>query len=499
VDGFGSNDPAGGVINVQKPAGGTVREALLFAASTGESGYTPVDGDVTLDGTPVSWDPSHTITNSINSVNVEADVTSIVKPIVDAAPAGLVPFTVAEPTNTFNIDGEILAVVLNDPTSPTSNSVILLYGAQNTAGDTFPIALGTPVDKSNPNLGMDMGLGISFGYQPSGETADQYSVITVNGQPLTSAAGGQDDCDQKYQPSPNFDSCGNGALLTVGGIGDSNANPSDPTALPDGSCNPRCDDELYNLLPFVNNGDTSISVNTDNPSNDDNIFFGSLFFRGIAAIVGEGIVLSPSSGTNTVGQSHTLTARAQDANGNPVVGTTVTFTATSGPNSGVLGTAVTDSNGVATFSYTSSKTGTDTIVASFVDSAGNQQTSNAVTKTWIAAAPSGPGPTVTVKTTTKAKAAAVSAKLASVPRACVSRAFTARVQGTRIASVRFTLDGRVIPTRTVKQHRRYSAHIRVSPGRHTLKVRVKFRPGSASRLRTFHRTVTGCSLPSFTG
>lgn len=98
------------------------------------------------------------------------------------------------------------------------------------------------------------------------------------------------------------------------------------------------------------------------------------------------------------------------------------------------------------------------------------------------------------------KAARVSAKLSSVPRACVSKAFTARVQGTRIASVRFTLDGRHQRTTTVRRHRDYTSRIRVSPGHHTLTVKVRFRRGSAARFRTFHRAVTGCPpAPSFTG
>ena len=75
-----------------------MRKAYLFAASTGFSGYTPVNGDVTLNGTSITWNPANTISNAISSVNVEADVTSIVKPIVDVAPAGTVDFMVAEGT-----------------------------------------------------------------------------------------------------------------------------------------------------------------------------------------------------------------------------------------------------------------------------------------------------------------------------------------------------------------------------------------------------------------
>ena len=108
--------------------------------------------------------------------------------------------------------------------------------------------------------------------------------------------------------------------------------------------------------------------------------------------------------------------------------------------------------------------------------------------------------TANIKAKQAVKAARVSAKLARVPSACVSNAFTARVQGTRIASVRFTLDGRRMSSTTVKRHQKYSGRIRVTPGHHTLTVKITFLRGSAARYRTFHRSVTGCTpAPSFTG
>lgn len=373
VDALGTNDQAGGTIRVQKGAGATVRKAYLFAASTGFSGYTPANGDVTLNGTPVSWDPANTIANGISSFNAESDVTAIVKPVVDAAPAGIVNFPLSEGAQTFLYDGEVLAVILDDPAASTG-TVILMYGAQATTGDTFDVALSDPVDLTNPNFGLDLSLGISFGDQPSG----QFSTVDVNGHRMTSSAGGQDDGQAE-----------NGALITAGGIGDLNDNPPNPLAT-DESCvgvfgpAPRCDDELYSLLPFVNNGDTTLTFHTQNPSNDDNIFFAALNVKASAAIVGAGIVLGPAAATNPVNTNHTLTATVQDANGHPVQGVTVTFTVNSGPNAGLSGTGVTDVHGHATFTYSSSLVGTDTFTASFIDALGVTQTSNAATKTWVA-------------------------------------------------------------------------------------------------------------------
>ncbi|MBM3926048.1 MAG: hypothetical protein FJ320_08695 [SAR202 cluster bacterium] len=66
----------------------------------------------------------------------------------------------------------------------------------------------------------------------------------------------------------------------------------------------------------------------------------------------------------------------------PVVGTTVTFTVIAGPHTGTTGTGVTNGSGQASFTHTGTAAGTDTIEATFVDSAGRTQRSNRVTKTW---------------------------------------------------------------------------------------------------------------------
>jgi hypothetical protein len=98
------------------------------------------------------------------------------------------------------------------------------------------------------------------------------------------------------------------------------------------------------------------------------------------------IDLAPTEETNDVGTSHTLTATVA-TNGAPVVGTTVTFTVVDGPHVGVTGTGVSDSSGNATFSYIGTIVGTDTIEATFVDSAGRTQRSNRVLKHWVEAPP----------------------------------------------------------------------------------------------------------------
>ncbi len=358
VDGLGTD--GAGIIQVEKPAGATVRSAYMVGVSLWNAG--PIaDGQVTIDGQPVNWDLS------VNkyTYNHWADVTPLVKAKIDGASTGRVDFTITE-SDAYYVDGTVLVVIFDDPDQVDDNTIVLLFGAQSTDGDTFNLLLAEPIDTSTPDMSFDMGLGISFSYQ-SGDS--QYSIVNVNGQRLTSAAGGEDDGESS-----------NGELITVGGLDDSNANPADPnqTAYSD----PRLDDELYNILDFVEDGDSTITVHTQNPSNDDNIFFAYFDLKSTVAVVGEGIVLSPASATNLVGTSHTVTATVQDDAGNPVESKEVIFEVVTGPHAGMNTSAYTDSNGEATFTYIGADEGTDTIIASFVDSQQETVTSNKVTKIW---------------------------------------------------------------------------------------------------------------------
>ena len=85
------------------------------------------------------------------------------------------------------------------------------------------------------------------------------------------------------------------------------------------------------------------------------------------------IVLTPASSTLTTGQSVTLTATfGPDQN--------ITFTVNSGPNQGKSSQSVTDNNGQARFTYSSSQVGTDHVTASIPSGL----TSNDATVTWNA-------------------------------------------------------------------------------------------------------------------
>lgn len=252
IAGFTSDDSSGTAKSIRKPADATVRKAYLAYATTGFTG-SALSQPLTLDGQPVPL--TNQVSSGISSYNYFADVTSLVKPKVDAAPAGPVSITVAEPQPELT-EGEILEVVYDDPAITVDQTVSILYGALNPSGDSYRIQLASPISLSNPATRLEMSLGISYSFQIGG--VQQYSTVDVNGRRLTTSAGGEDDGASH-----------NGALLTVGDDTDSTANPTDPQATPTG---PRSDDELYDLRPFVANGDTSIKVDTANPSLDDNVF-----------------------------------------------------------------------------------------------------------------------------------------------------------------------------------------------------------------------------------
>jgi hypothetical protein len=93
------------------------------------------------------------------------------------------------------------------------------------------------------------------------------------------------------------------------------------------------------------------------------------------------LCLAPATATNYVNSTHTVTATAVAFN-EPKSGIVVTFTVLTGPNAGKTGTATTNIDGQASFTYVGSGgAGTDTIQAtySFVNLI---YSSNIVSKTW---------------------------------------------------------------------------------------------------------------------
>ena len=208
--------------------GGSISSATLAGNSvTGFTALAPLEGGLPLQA-------------------FRADVTTLVAGLVGDGDPALFNFAIVNSSG-FNVDGFVLAIVYSNP-AEKDRTITFLDGASNPTGDTFTISYGEPLDPTEAGFEAIMSLGIGFSAGGS-----QSSTISVNGSTLSTIAGGADD---------GF--LANGALITVGGIGDSIANPG------------ASDDELYDLTPFLSAGATSTTVTTLNASGDDNIFFAGI-------------------------------------------------------------------------------------------------------------------------------------------------------------------------------------------------------------------------------
>lgn len=252
IDGFGSSSNSG-FVQANIPAGSTIQRAYLYASSVWDN---PVHG-VNFHGNALSLGSASVLGPNLNpATTVRWDVTNI---IASSFTGGLQNFSISE--NGDN-DGAVLVVAYSNSSTQGFTSAIL-DGELSTTGDT------TRFDFINPYSGGNflVSLASSFSRQPSGQATEiDVSTNSTTNRRLTSSAGGQDDGEGV-----------NGGLMTVGGIGDSAANP-DPFG--DAFDGPRIDDEYYNLAwgnlantaPFISMGDNFVSLTTVNPSNDDNVF-----------------------------------------------------------------------------------------------------------------------------------------------------------------------------------------------------------------------------------
>jgi hypothetical protein len=188
-----------------------------------------------------------------------ADVTSIVKPIIDTGVGGIYNFNVKEGSSPLK-DGEALVVVYSN-TSLSNRTFAMLDGFSAVTGDTATLNFATPLDPTASGFNAEMFLGIGFSCCDT-----QQSTVKVNGTVITDFAGNRDD---------GIGSGENGRLITVGGFDDPFS-----TLLPTYAN----DHERYNLVPNIIAGDTSIKINTINPSSDDNIFLAGFYVTGLADV-----------------------------------------------------------------------------------------------------------------------------------------------------------------------------------------------------------------------
>lgn len=263
TDGFGSTGQTG-TISAQVPVGATVIAAYLYTATFGST--NPAVGG-TLNASAVTYGPSVPNPDVCCSLaSNRADVTAIVAPVINGGPGGVYNFTVTEADSSQ--DGEALVVVYSLPSLPVS-TVGILDGFSSAGGDNTAINFADPLNPTAAGFFADMRLGIGFSCCSGAGISNQRSNVTVNGTLMTAVAGDNDDGLQD----------GNGSLITVGGFDDIPA-PSTTVSL----ATYAADSERYDLSSFINTGDNSIAIVTDNPSNDDNIFLAVFHVLGEAGI-----------------------------------------------------------------------------------------------------------------------------------------------------------------------------------------------------------------------
>jgi hypothetical protein len=253
IDGFGSTTNSG-VIQANIPTGSTIQRAYLYAASVWNK---PVYG-VTFNGTSLPLSSGTILSPHNNPAETfRWDVTNI---IASSFTGGLQDFSILEDGQN---DGAVLVVAYSNPSTQGLTSVIL-DGELSTGGDTVAFNFASPYTGGD----FLVSLASSYSDQPSDQATeiDVTTDSTNSYRRLTTSAGGQDDGE-----------AADGALMTVGGIGD---NPTNPGPFDSPSLGPRIDDEYYNLAlgnsansaPFISPGDTFLSLTTKNPSDNDNVF-----------------------------------------------------------------------------------------------------------------------------------------------------------------------------------------------------------------------------------
>jgi hypothetical protein len=269
ADGLGQN-VTGGTIQAEVPTGSTVKKAFLYGTYFGGTNPSDSQRTIAFDGTTI-------VTAKIgddgsNLATARADVTTQVAAKVGSG-GGTTNFEVE--SDPPNLDGVGLVVVYSNPALPT-RTVAVLDGSADQGGDTTTFTYASPLDKTIAGFSATMSLGIGFGFQGGSGAGTsecgpgvseptpsfQFSLVDVNDDRLTSCAGNYDDGIGE-----------NGALITVGGVGDDTANPADPLQQPgDGQEERVDDDELYDIASFTEQGDTELTITTSNPSQDDNLF-----------------------------------------------------------------------------------------------------------------------------------------------------------------------------------------------------------------------------------
>ncbi len=255
-------------MTLNAPVGAVVTAAYLYTSTYNNPTLSGVGG--TLNGNTISYTNLGDVADSCCALAAgRANVTGIVAAAINGGAGGAYNFSYTE--TDASQDGGALVLVYSLGSLPTT-TVAILDGFSATAGDTTTFNFAAALNPAAPGFRAEMRLGIGF------SCCSQQSTITVNGTTITETAGNNDD---------NIDGgLSDGNLITMGGDNDA-FSPFLPSYAND--------HERYNLIAQIMNGDTSIVINTANPSRNDNIFVAAFAVTGEAQVSDGNSIPEPAS------------------------------------------------------------------------------------------------------------------------------------------------------------------------------------------------------------
>ena len=266
-------------LTVEKATGANDLEAAYLVLvgqginSRGASCPSPSTTQMTFDGSVTTF--SHVAEGSGTFFcNYFVDVTQALSSSLNVLSAGQsTSFSVSYNTSAFT--GASLTAIFDNPTVQDGTVSYLFGHAPVTPTQTtfsFPAIQNQP---SSDSAILSVGIGWTIQASPFGTSNEGYNYLRIgtssNPQPVTLSAfaGGRDDGDSST-----------GGFITVGGVGDSTDLPPESWSSTQSF---RSDDELYDIASFLNVGDTSFTLESQNPRGDDTIFQLVLHLKDIVA------------------------------------------------------------------------------------------------------------------------------------------------------------------------------------------------------------------------
>ncbi len=201
----------------------------------------------------------------------------------------------------------------------------------------------------------------------SGQTFDLWGANTVapNGSLILAATGPGDNFDTSDFPL----------------AGTSCTSPAGPTTNPPRITLTFGDNSQATITDTAHVLDTGRYDTVTCPGGNESLQWRALGTTGVAQASGQ-LTLAAQTAPQIAGLPYAEIATLTDASNQAQPNVAVNFGVASGPNAGLTGQAFTDSQGHATFTYTGTVAGTDTITASLTNASGGVVTATPVTVTW---------------------------------------------------------------------------------------------------------------------